>query len=442
MTKRIRTALFWLLTLLFLILAPVIVLYTLGFRYDFRSGTIEHTGILSITTAPRSATIFVDEIQARATTPTLVQQLLPRDHIVRLEKTGFFSYEKTVPIIEKQTTFLESVVLWLEAKPELSSSLGNVHLIDPAHTALASLENVGAWTEVWVERLDSGTRTMIARFAGSSPGDIGAEWSPDGTLLLLGTSTELIAVDTNTKNSHDIQELVTAPIKEAWWDQGQSHNLFVRTASRVLRISLQDNLVEPILSEPSPALETAKGHLFFTRDVGNQTHVLSQNNDREETVAILPLGPYRFIESPLPYLLLFHEQRGRLILIDSEIRDQPILLNTEAFEGAWSKNHQKLLYTNGLETHIFTPDTLEDRLITRVSQPVTSVGWHPAGSAIVLAKPDGVFAFDLHPWNGYVQTKLNNARDVSRVFIDDKEKTLYFLGSVDGVYGFYRQAIR
>ena len=153
----------------------------------------------------------------------------------------------------------------------------------------------------------------------------------------------------------------------------------------------------------------------------------------------MEIGPW---ERRLPYLLLFEEGRGRIVLIDADNHDQPILLQTEALEAHWSPNGEtRLLYTNGFETHLFYPQTLGDTLIDRMSRSVASVAWHPSGTAIVLAHQDGVVAYDLHE-PGFIQTKLNDAQEISRVFIESPGGRLLFLGTVDGVYGLYQQTIR
>ena len=59
----------------------------------------------------------------------------------------------------------------------------------------------------------------------------------------------------------------------------------------------------------------------------------------------------------------------------------------------------------------------------------------------MLAHQDGVVAYDLHE-PGFIQTKLNDAQEISRVFIESPGGRLLFLGTVDGVYGLYQQTIR
>src|SRR6185503_3670097 len=96
--------------LLFLILAPLVALYTSGFRIDFSDGSIAQTGILSATTSPDNATISVDG-QPRDTTPASIRFLKPGDYTVGISKEGYFSWQKRLSI-------KDGVVTWVNQDSE------------------------------------------------------------------------------------------------------------------------------------------------------------------------------------------------------------------------------------------------------------------------------------------------------------------------------------
>ncbi|HBL39894.1 TPA: hypothetical protein DDZ10_04495 [Candidatus Uhrbacteria bacterium] len=442
MPTSIRILLFWTFVTGFLVAAPLLIFYTFGFRYNFQTGRVEHTGVISVSTIPRGANVSVNGKPHRSVTPTLVKQLRPRDHLVSLTKDGFHSWEKTVRAVERKTVFLDSIVLWANRKPVLVTDQGNIHLMNKASTALASLEVTGAWTEVWIEELEKNTRALVARFPGSQPEKVGLSWAPNGERLLMssGASDTLVSKRDGSEQLR-LNERVPS-IQSAWWNEGEAEDLIVTIGSETRRLNPVSGEVSMLFNTPVETLFGREGRLFFTREGAERTHVVSRVGAEENVIAILPTGSYRFIESRLPYLLLFEEGRGRIVLIDADNHDQPILLQTEALEAHWSPNGEtRLLYTNGFETHLFYPQTLGDTLIDRMSRSVASVAWHPSGTAIVLAHQDGVVAYDLHE-PGFIQTKLNDAQEISRVFIESPGGRLLFLGTVDGVYGLYQQTIR
>ena len=443
MTKTVRAIIFWLFVACFVVLAPLLVLYTFGFRYDIKNGRIEHTGIISLSTLPKDATVTVNGEAERSTTPVLIKQLRPREHEILLTKNGFLPWKKTIRAIESETVFIESIVLWADQPPVLENARGDVHLMNPTRTALASLESSGVWIEVWVETFQNKQRTLIARFPGSQTKDVGISWSPDGEWILLNHGrSEFLVSKRDGSEQINVDERLSEAFGSLWWNEGQPHDLLLTTATRTLSMTIPLGEISTLLSHPTETLLSQPERLFYTKSVSNRTHVISSSGGKESVIAILPMGSYTFIESRLPYLLLFEANRKRIILLHADEHDQPILLQTEATEAFWSPTESRLLYTNGFETHIFSPKTLQDTLIDRVSQPITSVAWHPGGTSIVLAHPNGVVAYDLHEPETFVQTKINNAQEISRVFIDEKGTFLFFLGVVDGTYGFYRQAIR
>ncbi|MDA1038369.1 MAG: PEGA domain-containing protein [bacterium] len=443
MTKRVRTLIFWLFTVLFLITAPLVVMYTFGFRYNAATRQIVRTGVLSITTIPRNADIDIDDKRHRMSTPTLVKQLRPRNYKVSLTRDGFIPWEKEIKINTQETTFIESVVLWADSEPELQEARGEVHLINPTKTALASLENSGAWTEVWSEDFQNNTRTLIARFAGSEPKNVAIQWSPDGELLLLSNNDkEILVAHRDGSQTLPLDSILPEGIQEIWWDEGQSRMLVFTTRTRTLRLRPFGEEIETLLSKSVETLISTPSGLYYSEQDTSNTNILFDNGNTTEPIAILPKGTYRFVESKLPYLLLFNEDRERLILLDAAVHDQPILLNVEAETAFWSPTDKRLLYTNGFETHVFSPKANSNLLLTRMSNPILAIAWHPAGSTAILARPDGILAYDLNEDGGFVQTKINEAQNVSQIFIDGKGRTLFFLGIVNGEYGFYRQIIR
>ena len=72
----------------FFIAAPLVVLYTAGYRYNFGTGRIVQTGVLSIDSTPKGAAIFLDGDRLRPSSPALLKNVLPGDHRVRVEKDG------------------------------------------------------------------------------------------------------------------------------------------------------------------------------------------------------------------------------------------------------------------------------------------------------------------------------------------------------------------
>lgn len=118
MTKRIRFITLAFCVVLFFIVAPYIIIYSLGYRIDFEQKKIIATGGIYVKALPTGADIIIDSKITNKTSllsPTVfAQNLLPKQHSVLIKKDGYFSYQKTLDIKEKEVARLERVILFKE----------------------------------------------------------------------------------------------------------------------------------------------------------------------------------------------------------------------------------------------------------------------------------------------------------------------------------------
>ena len=117
MTKRTRTIILLACVACFLIIAPVLVLYSMGYRFDFEKMKITETGGIYVVTYPVADKIIIDskisEKPGMFSNSIFVQSLLPNDsHTVLAEKSGYYDYSKTIPVQEKEVTKLENILLF------------------------------------------------------------------------------------------------------------------------------------------------------------------------------------------------------------------------------------------------------------------------------------------------------------------------------------------
>jgi len=115
MTKRTRTILFIICLVLFLIVAPSVIFYSQGYRIDFETKKISQTGALFLKVWPKNVEIYFDGKLKKKTDfffgSTLIENLLPKKYKVRVEKEGYFTWEKELEIKEKEVVDFKNIVL-------------------------------------------------------------------------------------------------------------------------------------------------------------------------------------------------------------------------------------------------------------------------------------------------------------------------------------------
>jgi hypothetical protein len=111
----IRHLSFWLFSLVFIALTPIIVYYSLGYKFDIKSKKFLKTGALSIKTFPRSVTVYLDGKKMGELAPSTIRELIPRKYNLILEKEGFYSYNMEIEI---KPSLVDTVDVFLIPKIE------------------------------------------------------------------------------------------------------------------------------------------------------------------------------------------------------------------------------------------------------------------------------------------------------------------------------------
>jgi len=100
----------------FLIATPLLVAYSMGYRFDFETNKIVATGGIYIRTFPTADGIAVDsgalEKPGLFSNSVFVQNLMPKQHFVLIKKDGYFDYQKTLLVKENEVTKIENVNLF------------------------------------------------------------------------------------------------------------------------------------------------------------------------------------------------------------------------------------------------------------------------------------------------------------------------------------------
>ncbi|MCX6720597.1 MAG: hypothetical protein NTW11_02225 [Candidatus Staskawiczbacteria bacterium] len=116
MTKKTRLTILLVCVACFFIGATVLVPYSMGYRFDFKKNKIVATGGIYIRTNPSADEITIDskitQKPGMFSNWIFVQSLLPDNHTVSIKKSEYYDYFKTLPVLEKEVTKLEDVLLF------------------------------------------------------------------------------------------------------------------------------------------------------------------------------------------------------------------------------------------------------------------------------------------------------------------------------------------
>ena len=116
MTKKTRLIILIVCVACFFIIAPLLVFYSMGYRFDFKKIKVTETGGIYVRSFPAADEIIIDggikEKPGIFSNSIFVQSLMPYEHSVLVKKNGYYDYSKTISVVEEQVTKLENILLF------------------------------------------------------------------------------------------------------------------------------------------------------------------------------------------------------------------------------------------------------------------------------------------------------------------------------------------
>lgn len=190
MTKRTRTFLFLFLLLLFTVFTPSLVLYSQGYRIDWKAKRIAQIGAFYFKATPSRANILINEKLLKTTDfffgSALLGNLLPGSYQVQIVKEGYQPWSKQLEIKEKEVTDAKNIILFPQ-NPEFRIIADYVQQAwqTPQEKTLLLQRNTPekTWELVLLNLETTGEETI---FTSKSKEQIwNVQWSYDGTRILL-----------------------------------------------------------------------------------------------------------------------------------------------------------------------------------------------------------------------------------------------------------------
>lgn len=148
MTKKTRNILFVAVALLFLILSPVVVFYSQGYRFDFDNFEIVKTGAFYFRVMPHEAKISITSIKKdqliieKETSfffgTLYLENLIPQRYNVVVSKDGYHSWEKNLDVYPKKVTEANNIIL---LPKDIGLTVVEENVLDLSSNGIVTLED-------------------------------------------------------------------------------------------------------------------------------------------------------------------------------------------------------------------------------------------------------------------------------------------------------------
>ena len=427
----IRRIFFYFLTAIFFIFAPILVMYSIGYRLDWNNKSIVETGVISIDIQPKDAIVYISGVKINKKLPLQLTNRLPGTYELRIEKIGYKTWEKNIDVKSKQTTYIKDINLLRDLLPipvfskddrKISyiypSASGNflILIIDKNNSKIIELFNLQTKNIYQISRLPENINYSV-------------EWSPfDDSVLISADSTDNHESKTVTllsaKNPDNLKTYILQKDNYdnhfQWQKEVLSPIVFTREEKNLIKISLNgykkihqikisdkwyvDNLEKLWLNEENKIFSTSaneeKNKIIISGLNENIQKIIDMNKDR----------------------IILKSSQNTIVAFQNTSKFETINANSITYNPAtkewlaWSPWELWSIYENS-----------NIALLNRTSDNMTAVFPLDNFGVLIIVNKNGISSFN--PGYYVSQTIFNG--EVKTASVNQKNKTIYFLGKIN-----------
>lgn len=382
---------------LFVIIAPLLILYTAGYRYNFEHRKIQETGVLLVTYRPSDAILRLNgEIRSTAS-PARITGLVPGRYTITVTKDGHQPWEKKLWIEASQTTFAQHIVLWKTGDgPFLITEEPALLAVPSPDATLLAVVTTSAPRRITL--LDTATRqpSETLTIPGATPTRITAlQWSPRGRRLLITTNEKnkfIATIGNSATTPVALTTFTPTPLTRVQWNANDDDRLYgyTRSSTKVgytlteldlFRGATQTAAV-PAMPKPLPyhvqdeILYRVEGDVLVINSFSAGRRAL----ERRLALPEAPARDARFLpDGPESLLTLFDSAHKRLLLIDRNTRTLYPIQETieEVRNAAWSPKKNRLIWNTSTTIGLLDLERSAREVLVEGIKKIQDIAWDP-----------------------------------------------------------------
>jgi hypothetical protein len=429
----------------FLITAPILILYTAGYRYSFKKQKVSLTGTLVLESTPKNATVHLNGTAELFHTPARLTNLFPNEYHITVDKDGYFSWQKTLPVTTQTTTFAENIVLFKKSTPDqITDQPFTDVVVAPNHKwagGITFTEEKGSMVSVFTGK------TLLPIMSATHM--TAMMWSPDSEFLLITEQTDVektlhvFAISTDNARAITLPSLTISTNAIIRWmsTKNNTFSIFDQQQVREVTINPEWNVIEAPVTVETTYTFAPTQHILDCFVTNHSVYYIEQSpidlilslrdlNDTAEKkiypTITLPLhGVYDFKPGINNHIVLTEVTSNTTYLITNDLSSLP--LERHDLIGMEMNNEKKLLVFDDSEIAIGdlaqTPIPLST--VTRLSEGITYAQWYKDLNYILFVQNNQIQAIELDSRDVRNVTTLTTEPIVA-AFANPNGKELYF----------------
>lgn len=444
MTLRARRILSLTFILLFIVIAPAIILHAAGFKLSKNGFFIQKTGMFIIDSNPKGAKIFINgKVQKNfinslfnkdgfIVTPAKIKNLLPGEYDLTLELKGYLSWQKKLTINPGSSTFAENVYLFKNDLPVriFPAEIKSIYLSPGKNRAIILSGGQITFYNLADETKKSASQTNLKEKK--------LAWSGDSQRAVID---DYLYNFNDLKIKTDLNELIPEIFNYKW----NNNALFFQDQAAIYQLS-KDNLPIKIIGGKKFNDFLVKDRYLYLINNSESTAYLEAINiasgEQLKKISLPASNNYVFINQEQTLLNLYDQDKNTLYLVDPLSPYPPLVETINNIKTAFWADGNNLLYAGDYEIWLYNLPTEKKTLITRLSEKINGAVVHPNKNYIIFSTGQTLNAIELDEREKRNIAELARFDSIGFFTLNDKGNILYFSGKIGGEEGLYKLLMR
>ncbi len=447
-----RRAIFWIFIALFFITAPLLILYTIGYRYNWERGKLQETGVAVLDYRPNDSVLTINTKKQSGNPPMRFPGLTPGRYTFTLHKDGYTDWTKRLWIEPSKTTFAQHMILWKtgSAATAVSEDTSRIVIASPNQKRIAFVEKKNPARIQFIN-----TRTQKNEATTSIPLSPKSEittlvWSARGKRLFVeGSAGEQFTIDmeSGTPTALPLSRIIPERLENVAWNNADDDRLYGYRRTKqpqggyeLVEIDLFRGATQ---SASVPFAQKApyrvEDDLLYRIDNGALviTEFITSRRALERRLALpdAPTTNVTFLQNgPDGVITLFDAAHKRLLLIDKETKTlYPI---QETIDGvvtaAWSPLKNRLAWSTGKELWLLDLEQSTREIMLEEKEKIQDIAWDPGNEYVFYGAGDAVHVIEIDNRDGRNRATVATVPGRKGLIVGSDGTTIWMTGASEG----------
>lgn len=423
-----RRILLLVIIIFFVIITPIILLYAQGFRYDFKQNKLIKVGLLYIETTPKTSSIYLNDKLIKKNTPVRLNNLIPGEYNLKVEKDGYFDWEKNVKIEPESASIYNDIILFKNNKNIQKLSDDNIKLINssPDLKKIIYLINDQNLNTLKLFNTNSGNTETVKTILPANIDNI--IWSADSKKILIRTSDEKYFVyDIGNNQFTRLSDIFENLLSNVKWSDDVSF-IYAVSNNKLYKINYSTSEKEILLDKEMTDYQISNNYIYYTEGKNNNIILNKYDVRSKDTINLSIIENSEkivFKDCPLKNYILLHDEKNQILYIFNKDSDKLIeKFPNKVKDFSFSSDNKKILYFNDYEIWIYDIENGENNLITRSLEIISQAVFHPLQQNIIYLKNSQINIIEV---SGPIRNNYELTANADNLICDLKGENIYFL---------------